>query len=55
MLGVNHHLSKFVRIGIVREHRLFDVIYEEPNALEAQPWNQYIKDQSNKCNFTNNP
>jgi urea transport system substrate-binding protein len=43
-LETNHHLSKFVRIGQVREDGLFDVVYEATAAVKPIPWNQYVKE-----------
>jgi urea transport system substrate-binding protein len=41
-MNVNHHLSKPVRIGRVREDGLFDIVWSSPQAIAPQPWNQYI-------------
>jgi urea transport system substrate-binding protein len=40
-MNVNHHLSKTVRLGQVREDGLFDIIFSTPAPLDPQPWNQY--------------
>ncbi|MFK0733702.1 MAG: urea ABC transporter substrate-binding protein [Gloeotrichia echinulata IR180] len=43
-LNVNHHLSKVVRIGQVRDDGLFDIIYASPAPVEPIPWNQFVKE-----------
>ena len=40
----NHHISKTVRIGEVREDGLFDVVWSTEGPLEPIPWNQYVKE-----------
>ncbi len=42
VMNVNHHISKIVRIGKVREDGLFDIINSTPTAVEPMPWNQYV-------------
>jgi urea transport system substrate-binding protein len=42
VMNGNHHISKIVRIGKVREDGLFDIVNSTPNAVEPQPWNQYV-------------
>ncbi|OLP15675.1 urea ABC transporter substrate-binding protein [Leptolyngbya sp. 'hensonii'] len=41
-MNANHHISKFVRIGQVREDGLFDVVFETKEAVKPIPWNQYV-------------
>ena len=41
-MNANHHLSKWVRVGRVREDGLFEIISETDAAVEPQPWNQYV-------------
>jgi urea transport system substrate-binding protein len=43
-MNTNHHLSKVVRIGQVRDDGLFNVVYETKAAVDPVPWNQYVKD-----------
>lgn len=38
----NHHLSKTVRIGQVREDGLFDIVWSTDEPVEPQAWNQYV-------------
>jgi urea transport system substrate-binding protein len=38
----NHHISKIVRIGKVREDGLFEIVNSTPGPVEPQPWNQYV-------------
>ncbi|MGC8453486.1 urea ABC transporter substrate-binding protein [Cylindrospermopsis raciborskii LB2897] len=40
----NHHISKIVRIGEVRDDGLFNIIYATPAPVEPIPWNQYVKE-----------
>ncbi|BAZ88797.1 MULTISPECIES: urea ABC transporter substrate-binding protein [Cylindrospermopsis] len=40
----NHHISKIVRIGEVRDDGLFKIIYATPAPVEPIPWNQYVKE-----------
>jgi urea transport system substrate-binding protein len=42
VMNGNHHISKIVRIGKVREDGLFEIVNSTPNAVEPQPWNQYV-------------
>ena len=38
----NHHISKTVRIGQVREDGLFDVVSSTDAPVDPVPWNQYV-------------
>ena len=40
----NHHLSKTVRIGEVREDGLFEIVSSTDGPVEPVPWNQYVAD-----------
>lgn len=40
----NHHISKTVRIGQVRDDGLFDIVEATPGPVDPQPWNQYVPD-----------
>ncbi|MBU6229959.1 MAG: urea ABC transporter substrate-binding protein [Cyanobacteria bacterium REEB459] len=40
----NHHISKTVRIGKVRDDGLFDIVEATPGPVNPQPWNQYVPD-----------
>lgn len=40
----NHHLSKFVRLGEIRDDGLFKIIYETKEAVKPVPWNQFVTD-----------
>jgi urea transport system substrate-binding protein len=54
--GNNHHLSKWVRIGVVRSDGLFDIVYEEKSSRIARPWNQYVAETSNNtCDWSKDP
>ncbi|MDJ0696355.1 urea ABC transporter substrate-binding protein [Mastigocoleus sp. MO_188.B34] len=41
-MNSNHHLSKVVRIGEVRDDGLFEIINETPTAVDPIPWNQFV-------------
>ncbi|MDB9468907.1 urea ABC transporter substrate-binding protein [Dolichospermum circinale] len=43
-VNVNHHISKTVRIGQVRQDGLFDIVYATPAPVEPVPWNQFVKE-----------
>ncbi len=43
-VNANHHISKIVRIGQVRDDGLFDIIYATPKPVEPIPWNQFVKE-----------
>ncbi len=38
----NHHISKTVRIGQVRDDGLFDIVSSTDGAIAPIPWNQYV-------------
>ncbi len=40
----NHHISKFVRIGEVRDDGLFEIVYSTDEAVKPIPWNQFVAD-----------
>ncbi|MEN9206020.1 MAG: urea ABC transporter substrate-binding protein [Thermostichales cyanobacterium DRC_bins_46] len=40
-MNTNHHLTKYVRIGQVRDDGLFDVIFAT-DAVDPLPWNQFV-------------
>jgi urea transport system substrate-binding protein len=42
VVNANHHISKIVRIGKVREDGLFEIVNSTPGPVEPQPWNQYV-------------
>ncbi len=42
VMNANHHISKIVRIGRVKEDGLFEIVNSTPTAVEPVPWNQYI-------------
>ncbi|MEN9228273.1 MAG: urea ABC transporter substrate-binding protein [Gloeomargarita sp. HHBFW_bins_205] len=41
-MNSNHHLSKFVRIGQVRDDGLFDIVFATDKPVDPVPWNQYV-------------
>lgn len=43
-MNVNHHLSKPVRIGQVRQDGLFEIVWTSDTAIAPIPWNQFIPD-----------
>jgi urea transport system substrate-binding protein len=38
----NHHLSKYVRIGKVRDDGQFEIVYSSTGAVKPVPWNQFV-------------
>jgi urea transport system substrate-binding protein len=40
----NHHISKTVRIGQVRDDGLFDIVEATPGPVDPVPWNQFVPD-----------
>lgn len=49
----NHHLSKTVRIGQVRDDGLFDIVYATPGPVDAIPWNQFVAETKGySCDWT---
>ncbi|MGA1474077.1 MAG: urea ABC transporter substrate-binding protein [Prochlorothrix sp.] len=52
-MNPNHHISKWVRIGEVREDGLFDIVYATDSAVDPIPWNQYVPDtQGFACDWS---
>jgi len=52
-MNSNHHLSKFVRIGKVREDGLFEIVNETDAAVDPIPWNQYVAETKGfTCDWT---
>ena len=41
-MNANHHISKTVRIGQVRDDGLFDIVWSTKGAVKPIPWNQYV-------------
>jgi urea transport system substrate-binding protein len=41
-MNPNHHLSKFVRIGEVRDDGLFNIVYSTEAVVKPLPWNQFV-------------
>ena len=41
-MNPNHHISKTVRIGQVRDDGLFDIVSETDGPVDPEPWNQYV-------------
>jgi urea transport system substrate-binding protein len=49
----NHHISKTVRIGQVRDDGLFDIIWSSKGPVVPVPWNQYVPDTKGyACDWT---
>lgn len=49
----NHHISKYVRIGEVRNDGLFEIVFSTPETVKPEPWNQKIFDTQNKiCDWS---
>ena len=41
-MNANHHISKTVRIGQVRDDGLFDIVWSTKEPLDPIPWNQFV-------------
>jgi urea transport system substrate-binding protein len=43
-MNANHHISKTVRIGQIRDDGLFDIVWSTEGPIDPVPWNQYVPD-----------
>ncbi|MFH7243321.1 MAG: urea ABC transporter substrate-binding protein [Spirulina sp.] len=43
-MNANHHLSKTVRIGEVKEDGMFEILWSTDGPIDPQPWNQFVPD-----------
>ncbi|MBD2438367.1 urea ABC transporter substrate-binding protein [Nostoc sp. FACHB-110] len=43
-VNANHHISKIVRIGQVRDDGLFNIVFATPEPVAPVPWNQFVKE-----------
>lgn len=41
-MNANHHISKTVRIGEVRDDGLFDIVWSTDGPIDPLPWNQFV-------------
>ncbi len=41
-MNANHHISKTVRIGEIRDDGLFEIVWSTEGAIEPVPWNQFV-------------
>lgn len=41
-MNANHHISKTVRIGQVRDDGLFNIVWSTEGAIQPIPWNQFV-------------
>lgn len=49
----NHHISKTVRIGQVREDGLFNIVWSTDDPIAPIPWNQYVPETKGyACDWT---
>lgn len=52
-MAPNHHISKTVRIGEVRDDGLFEIVYETPAPVDPIPWNQFVAETKGfACDWT---
>ncbi|MBD2091058.1 urea ABC transporter substrate-binding protein [Microcoleus sp. FACHB-1515] len=52
-MNPNHHLSKVVRIGEVRDDGLFNITFETDAAVAPVPWNQFVPETKGfSCDWT---
>jgi urea transport system substrate-binding protein len=49
----NHHISKTVRIGEVRDDGQFNIVFATPGPVAPMPWNQYVPETKGYgCDWT---
>jgi urea transport system substrate-binding protein len=49
----NHHISKTVRIGEVRDDGLFEIVFATPQPVDPVPWNQFVAETKGfSCDWT---
>jgi urea transport system substrate-binding protein len=49
----NHHISKTVRIGEVRDDGLFEIVFSTPKPVDPIPWNQFVAETKGlSCDWT---
>jgi urea transport system substrate-binding protein len=41
-MNANHHISKTVRVGEIKEDGQFEVVYATDGPIDPLPWNQYV-------------
>jgi urea transport system substrate-binding protein len=41
-MNPNHHISKTVRIGQIRQDGLFDIVWSTDGPIAPEPWNQFV-------------
>ncbi len=52
-MNANHHLSKTVRIGQVRDDGLFEIVNATPAPVDPLPWNQFVAETKGyTCDWT---
>lgn len=52
-MNTNHHISKTVRIGEIRDDGLFEIVSETPGPVDPLPWNQFVADTKGfTCDWT---
>jgi urea transport system substrate-binding protein len=49
----NHHISKTVRIGEIRDDGLFEIVFSTPKPVDPIPWNQFVAETKGfTCDWT---
>jgi urea transport system substrate-binding protein len=52
-MNANHHISKTVRIGEVRDDGLFEIVFETDGPVDPVPWNQFVAEtQGFSCDWS---
>lgn len=52
-MAPNHHISKTVRIGEVRDDGLFNIVWSTEGPIDPIPWNQYVPETKGfACDWT---
>lgn len=48
MNGKNHHLQKPVFIGKIKPDAQFEIVWQTPNTIKAQPWSPFLAENQGK-------
>ncbi|MDX2216906.1 MAG: urea ABC transporter substrate-binding protein [Oculatellaceae cyanobacterium bins.114] len=52
-MNPNHHISKTVRIGEIRDDGLFEIVFATDGPVDPVPWNQYVAETKGfACDWT---
>ena len=52
-MNANHHISKTVRIGEIKEDGQFEIVYATDGPVDPLPWNQFVPETKGfACDWT---